>query len=85
MFMGVIWLCDGKWLDAGWDSAWMPGHPAFGAGQDWACGGLNARDPGWIPTDQRNLPVKFPSIGIFHKIWILDLYRMPKRVKFKRI
>lgn len=68
MFMGVIWLCDGKWLDAGWDSAWMPGHPAFGAGQDWACEGLNARDPGWIPTDRGNLPVKFPSHILVYSI-----------------
>lgn len=35
MFMGIIWLRDGKWLDTGGDPAWMPGHPAFGAGQDW--------------------------------------------------
>lgn len=68
MFMGVIWLCDGKWLDAGWDSAWMPGHPAFGAGQDWACGGLNARDPGWIPTDRGNLLVKFLSHILVYSI-----------------
>ena len=29
--------------------------------------------------------VPLSYIGIFHKIWILDLYRMLKRVKFKRI
>lgn len=77
MFMGVIWLCDGKWLDAGWDSVWMPGHPAFGAGRGWAglgVRGLNARDPGWIPMDRGNLPVKFSShilvYFIKHGFWI---------------
>ena len=50
------------------------------AGPERAGSGLDTHGPGESAGE-----VLLSYMGIFHKTWILDLYKMLKRVKFKRI
>ena len=75
-------------MEKGWTPDGIPSgcpairHSGLGgtgrAGPERAGSGLDTHGPG---ESAGEVPLSY--IGIFHKTWILDLYRMLKRVKIK--
>ena len=71
------WTPEGSRLDA--RPSGIQGRGGLGVGRPERAGsGLNTHGPG---ESAGEVPLSY--IGIFHKTWILDLYRMLKRVEFK--